>query len=40
VDTFDHIAIAENDVHEVLEKLLGAVPGLGRAQLHDLEAGF
>lgn len=30
----------ETDVHKVLKKLLGAVPGPGRAQLHDPEAGF
>ncbi len=30
----------ERDCHRVLEKLLGAVPGPGRAQLHDPEAGF
>jgi sarcosine oxidase subunit gamma len=30
----------EKEVREVLEKLLGSVPGPGRAQLHDPEAGF
>lgn len=28
------------DCHKVLKKLLGAVPGPGRAQLHEPEAGF
>lgn len=30
----------EADCHKLLKKLLGAVPGPGRAQLHDPEAGF
>lgn len=30
----------EKDCHAVLKKLLGVVPGPGRAQLHDPEAGF
>ena len=30
----------EKDVHKVLKKFLGAVPGPGRAQLRDPEAGF
>ncbi|MEH6522522.1 sarcosine oxidase subunit gamma [Sulfitobacter sp.] len=30
----------EVECHKVLKKLLGAVPGPGRAQLHDPEAGF
>jgi len=30
----------EKDVHKVLKRLLGGVPGPGRAQLHDPEAGF
>ena len=30
----------EAECHKVLKKLLGAVPGPGRAQLHDPEAGF
>lgn len=30
----------DKDCHAVLKKLLGAVPGPGRAQLHDPEAGF
>ncbi len=30
----------EKACHKVLKKLLGAVPGPGRAQLHDPEAGF
>ena len=30
----------EADCHKVIKKLLGAVPGPGRAHLHDPEAGF
>ncbi len=30
----------EKNCHTVLKKLLGGVPGPGRAQLHDPEAGF